>query len=244
MERVLKVPNYFEFAGRKSTEFGMRILADRSFPIPERDVQRIEAPGISGDNFVDQGRFKNITMDYPVNIYAYNDLTIAQICGELSKWLRGRQGYSKLFDTVDERYYRYAQCFATPDVKDVNTRFGNNSISFDCKPYKYAITGSQTFVVSQNGRLQNVEIFPSLPVITIYGNGDINFFVNNYKVVLKGIQGQITIDSERQIAYKPGTLLNNKVNTYPFPQLDVGENRFTWTGNVTKVEVTPNWRTI
>ncbi|KGL45678.1 hypothetical protein [Listeria newyorkensis] len=244
IERVLKVPNYFQFAGKKSTDFGMRILIDRVFPVPEQDIERIETPGISGDNFIDNDRYKNITMDYPVNIISYNGLTIYEIYAEISKWIRFKRGYNKLIDTVDNRYYRLARCFNMTEIQNVNNSFGRTTISFDCKPFKYSIIGSQVFDIKKGGRLNNVEIFPSNPVITIFGNGDIDFFVNDYKVVLKGIQGEITLDTGLQIAYKAGTLLNNKVNTYPYPQLAVGENRFTWTGNVTKVEVTPNWRTI
>ncbi|MBC1459078.1 hypothetical protein [Listeria newyorkensis] len=244
IERVLKIPNYFQFAGKKSTDFGMRILIDRVFPIPEQDVERIPTTGVSGDNFIDKDRYKNITMDYPVNIQAYDDLTIYEIYAEISKWIRFKRGYNKLIDTADERYYRLARCFNMTEIINVNNWFGRTTISFDCKPFKYSIIGSQVFNIEKGGRLNNVEIFPSNPVITIFGNGDINFFVNDYKVVLKGIKDKITIDTGLQIAYKEGVLLNTSVETYPYPQLAVGENRFTWTGNVTKVEVTPNWRTI
>ncbi len=81
----------------------------------------------------------------------------------------------------------------------------------------------------------------SEPVITVYGTGDITLMVGTIIVELEGISGSITLDSELQEAYS-GTTGMNSAMSGEFPILKPGMNAISWTGNVTKVEVKPNWR--
>lgn len=83
--------------------------------------------------------------------------------------------------------------------------------------------------------------FESEPVITIFGTGNITLYVNNQSIVLTSISNDITLDSETLNAYSGSTSLNNKMNG-EFPKFQVGENTINWTGNITKIEVQPNWR--
>jgi len=81
----------------------------------------------------------------------------------------------------------------------------------------------------------------SEPVITVYGTGDITLMVGTVIVELEGITGSITLDSELQEAYS-GTTSMNSAMSGEFPILKPGMNAISWTGEVTKVEVKPNWR--
>ena len=81
----------------------------------------------------------------------------------------------------------------------------------------------------------------SEPVITVYGTGDITLMVGTVIVELEGISGSITLDSELQEAYS-GTTSMNSAMSGEFPILKPGMNAISWTGEVTKVEVKPNWR--
>ena len=60
-------------------------------------------------------------------------------------------------------------------------------------------------------------------------------------VELEGISGSITLDSELQEAYS-GTTSMNSAMSGEFPILKPGVNAISWTGNVTRIEVKPNWR--
>ena len=81
----------------------------------------------------------------------------------------------------------------------------------------------------------------SEPVITVYGTGDITLMVGTVIVELEGISGSITLDSELQEAYS-GTTGMNSAMSGEFPILKPGMNAISWSGEVTKVEVKPNWR--
>ena len=81
----------------------------------------------------------------------------------------------------------------------------------------------------------------SEPIITVYGTGDITLMVGTVIVELEGISGSITLDSELQEAYS-GTTSMNSAMSGEFPILKPGVNAISWTGNVTRIEVKPNWR--
>ena len=65
--------------------------------------------------------------------------------------------------------------------------------------------------------------------------------MNNKSIYLKEITDKIIIDSEMKNAYNNSVSLNYKMNG-DFPTLSLGENNISWIGNVTKLEIQPNWR--
>ena len=60
-------------------------------------------------------------------------------------------------------------------------------------------------------------------------------------VELDGIMDSITLDTPLMEAYKGVTSMNSNMSG-DFPVLAPGANAISWTGNVTKVVIQPNWR--
>ena len=60
-------------------------------------------------------------------------------------------------------------------------------------------------------------------------------------VELDGITDSITLDTPLMEAYKDTTSMNSCVSG-DFPTLLPGSNAISWTGNVTKIVIQPNWR--
>ena len=60
-------------------------------------------------------------------------------------------------------------------------------------------------------------------------------------VELDGITDSITLDTPLIEVYKDTTSMNSCMNG-DFPTLLPGQNAISWTGNVTKVVIQPNWR--
>ena len=110
------------------------------------------------------------------------------------------------------------------------------------QPFGYDVF-AQTLVKTAPFSLFNIGTFESEPIITIFGTGNITLYVNNQNISLKEITDKIVIDSEMKNAYRDTASLNNKMSGN-FPILSLGENEISWTGNVTKLEIQPNWRYI
>ena len=77
------------------------------------------------------------------------------------------------------------------------------------------------------------------PVIIIYGSGDITLMVGMTMVELTGENGSITLDTPRMEAYCGNVSANMKVCG-----VGVGATDVSWTGNVSRVTIQPNWRTL
>ena len=107
----------------------------------------------------------------------------------------------------------------------------------------YELLGKQaSFELSASGQfIDNPGTVAAEPVITVYGSGEITLMVDQTIVELDGVDGSITIDSTLQEAYT-GTTLHNESMSGDFPLLKPGANGVSWTGNVTKIVIKPNWR--
>ena len=58
---------------------------------------------------------------------------------------------------------------------------------------------------------------------------------------LEDIEDSIVLNSVIQEAYQEETLLNEKMDG-EFPVLQPGNNLISWSGDVTRLVITPNWR--
>ena len=81
----------------------------------------------------------------------------------------------------------------------------------------------------------------SEPIIHVYGSGNITLIVNDAFVELEGIEDSIVLNSAIQEAYQGETLLNEKMEG-DFPVLKPGNNLFSFSGDVSRVVIEPNWR--
>ena len=96
------------------------------------------------------------------------------------------------------------------------------------------LTTSGTFVTNPGS------VF-SEPIITVYGSGEITLMVDMCIVELNGITDSITLDTPLMEAYNGEISMNGNMSG-DFPSLAPGANAVSWTGNVTKVVIQPNWR--
>ena len=116
------------------------------------------------------------------------------------------------------------------------------AVEFEVQPFMYESVPS-TIILTEPTDILNTGTFESEPIITVYGQGNITLTFNNSNIILNNIEEKITINSEILNAYDGNSSLNNKMSG-DFPVFKLGENNISWTGSVTKLEITPNWRWI
>lgn len=129
------------FDGHDLTDYGITISGSGTYNAPERDITHYEVPGRNGDLLIDNGRFKNVIVSYPVNI----EKDFTGKAKFLREFLLSHQGYFRLEDSYDTDTYRMAQ-FAGPitfdDIGPLN-RWGKLELQFDCKPQRYLKAGDE-----------------------------------------------------------------------------------------------------
>jgi len=121
------------------------------------------------------------------------------------------------------------------------------SIILHIQPFKYLYeeTPTELEITTQTSlNVENKGLEQSKPILTLYGSGEIEIFVNSISIFKVNIDDEyIVIDSLNQEAYK-GSTLKNRFMTGEFPILEIGINVITWTGNLTKIKVEPKSRWI
>ena len=115
------------------------------------------------------------------------------------------------------------------------------AVNFRCQPFWYPESVPVETLTASTSLLNNPGSVYSEPTITVYGSGEITLMVGTQIVELTDIEDSITLNTSLMEAYK-GDLSMNGCVSGEFPVLKPGANAISWSGNVTKVEVQPNWR--
>ncbi|WP_085829074.1 distal tail protein Dit [Clostridium massiliodielmoense] len=223
----------FEFNNKYSKDLGIYIGKRPPILKAEKVIKHIEVPGRSGTLTEDTGAYKNIELTFECTI---KDTDVEEKTILLNNWLDG-SGILKL-DYLANFFFKVKEVkFEGTDVDYIT---GDFTVTFVCDPFKYYIDNS-TIEIKKPTIIYSPEFtVESEPKVTIFGQGDITLNINNNSIKLKDVQDHITLDSTIQECYKDTQNCNNKM-CGEFPLL-VEENKINWNGNVSKVEIIPNWR--
>lgn len=253
----------FWFDGVGSGSLGLHITGSATYGAPERDMETISIPGRNGDLIIDKGRYKNISVSYPVSICR----DFPERAAEVRAWLLSRPGYRRLEDDYHPDYFRLA-AYKGPlgfDVGPLN-RTGEGTIAFDCKPQRFLKTGELPILIGEfleETQLFNPTAFPAKPLIQIWGSGEGIISVTSAadaaagetsEIEIAGLDGNVVIDSESMDVYKledDGSVSRqNGVVSLPhgFPELEPGMSSIMWLSgfesHFSRVEITPRWWTL
>ena len=229
--------DWFEWNGVRSTDLGIRVTELPPITLPAERVSFVDVPGRAGSLAVAE--------DEDV----YEDLLLTATCvvqnmerlDEVAAYLKGSGRVS--FANREEGFY-YARIvnqipFETILRGNPHRRF---AVNFRCKPFFY-LDDTPTYTLTKMTFLTNPGAVRAEPVITIHGSGDITLMVGMTIVELSGVNGNITLDTPRMEAYSGNVSANMKVSG-EYPMLGTGATAISWTGNVSRVTVQPNWRTL
>lgn len=221
----------FIWNGISSDEMNVKVI---SLPPISLSTENVEELPIEGrDGFLTEfkgysGGTKEVEADYlGENPYS--------ICN----WLTGN---GEVIFNNDENFYYKARISNQIPLEQVITNYMYNFlIIFRCQPFKYFINGKKKInIISSGIVLNNFGNKEALPYIKIYGSGNISVNINGRAFTISNLDSSIGIISEiQEVEEEKGGLMEGE-----FPYFDIGKNTITYTGNVTKIEITPNWRCI
>ncbi|MCX7904150.1 MAG: phage tail family protein [Caloramator sp.] len=229
----------FNFAGKDSyLDYGILISSRPTIPSPKRRVSFIDIPGRDSSLRFDEGTYEDITIVVECSV-ASGD--IMQKIDEISAWLFNSGENDLIFSFQNDKKYK-AQVVNSIEFKQVLRHSIKFPVIFTCRPFKYAVSNNLITITQSGTNLINPGTIYSLPKINVYGTGDITLKVNGEELKINILQNKIIIDSFLYDCYDDNhSNLNSKVSGN-FPILKVGNNLIEWTGNISKVEILPNWR--
>lgn len=239
---MMKSLPFFSFKGRSSLDFGLYIKEKGVYKGAQRDLTYIPVAGRDGDVIIDNGRFKNASIPYKLEVLNETQYSFAELARLIRNWLLSEPGYFELWDIYDSLYYRLASYADDADIEQELCQYGTLDINFNCKPYRYLRSGLDK-VTGTSLILTNPEDYESKPYLKIYGTGTCYVYINGTALSVKDVNDYVEIDSEIMDCYKGNTPLNNKM-TGGFPALKPGINLITAGTGVSGLEIIPRWRTI
>ena len=231
--------HYLTFAGRSTHEFGIWISGESTFSAPERNVESQEVAGRNGSLLFDKGNFKNMAVKYP----AFIKEGMPNRIRDFLNFAGSQIGYQRLEDTYHPYEYRMGRFKPnmTIDSSGYLNRSGKFTLEFDCKPQRFLKSGEQIITVNGSDQILNRTQFESKPFLRVFGTGNGSVLIGSETITITGMDTYMDIDCEIMDAYKGAVNCNNKVAFTDDIVLKPGTNNISFTGNVTKIEVTPRW---
>ena len=229
--------DWFEWNGVRCTEHGIHVSEQPPVTLPSERATFTNVPGRSGSLTTLEGN------------EVYDDLLLTATCfisdpsriPDIAAWLRGSGTV-----TFANRQGGFYHARIVNQISFEKILRGNPhrsfAVNFRCQPFWY-MTDVQTITLTTSGTfITNPGSVSSDPVITVYGNGEVTLMVG-MTIVELDVSGSITLDTPLMEAYS-GIASMNSAMSGGFPVLLPGQNAISWTGNVTKVEIQPNWRSL
>lgn len=215
---------------------------------PQRKVEWKSGYGVDGDVPFDEKAYNNTELEL---IMVTNGLSLIGDRQKLFNVMDTKGSYGELVPYFDPtKIYRVM----LNDKMSFENKYyyGNaqaSSAKFTVKPYKYLIDSPSKIITTSSTKMTNPTNYVSQPILKLEGTGDVIVRINGLPFEIKNLPDKITIDSERYIAYTEGATgpiesMNSRILSREYPLLVPGENAFVITGNVTKMEIIPRWRSL
>lgn len=228
---------WVEYAGVKNTAVGAEMLSMPTRPHPARKGELIDVPGRNGKLFMDDGAYDRVLVSVRLMVPS----------GEMDAvhgWLTG-SGLLRFGDDPSRAYNASVTKEFSVSNRFARLRGQEFSVTFDCEPFRYVYPSPADVTISTSGgTITNPGTVFSQPKLKITGSGDFTVVVNGYSIDGRSITGGAIVDCELQETFTPDETqsLNGSFVMDEFPVLKPGTNAITWTGDVTKIEITPRWR--
>ena len=229
--------DWFEWNGIRCTQYGIHVLEQPPVTIPSERVTFTDVPGRSGSLTQLEGDD------------VYDDMVLTATCliadpsriPEIAAWLRGSGTVT--FANRQGGFYHARVVNQIPFEKILRGNPHRSfAINFRCKPFWY-LSDVEPITLSTSGTfITNPGCVASEPVISVYGSGEITLMVGMTITELE-ITDKITLDTPLMEAYSGSTSMNSCMSG-DFPSLLPGKNAVSWSGNVSRVEIQPNWRSL
>ena len=228
--------DWFTWNDTRCTDYGIHVSEQPPLTIPSERATYTNVPGRPGSLTTLEGDDVYDDLVLTATCWLDGPMQIPAIAG----WLKGSG--TATFANRPGGYYK-ARVANQISFEKILRGHPHRSfaVNFRCKPFWYQADVADVTLTTSTTFVNNPGNVYAEPIITMYGSGDITLMVGTTIVQLEGIEDSITLDTPLMEAYKGTTSLNGSMSG-EFPLLQPGANAVSWSGNVTKVIVKPNWR--
>lgn len=227
--------NYFIFNGMDSRDYNIK-CSSPPIIMAKKAYKKVIVPGRNGHLLIDENYYEPV----------YKTIR----CRMLSKpepdsfFPKLREKGRLILSSEPEKYY---MAYISSDIAMayILEDYRAFDITFCCEPFKYSVDAENDFIKVAGSPLAfygkgNIS---ALPFIKLYGSGTISLSVNGSPIQIKNVSGSVTLDS-RFMSVMTGSTNMSMNMTGEFPVLlgSGGLNTLSFSANINKIEIEPNWR--
>lgn len=249
--------SYFEYNGKKSDDFGIRLFNSLEFSPASKRISQIEVLGRDGVLLIDDNSYKPIekTINFDVRITgtptsSSDGSLIFQRALQISKWLNA-PGFNDFKYSMYPGFLFKATVIDKYNLTDTIRKYGKGSIRVLFHPFMYYDSGLSERKLFSGGSIDNIGV-PCKPLIKIIPktSGATYVTINNNSqnwLKLINIDSETFVDSELMQVRDANGLANNKlvrIENYDYPILVEGENRFTFDSSLADIYIIPRFREV
>lgn len=230
---------YFIWQNKKSDTMGIIVNAYPPITRPKERIEMVTVPGRNGTMVMTEGESIYEPELRTLECTALPHANIEQLCA----WLCGTG--QAVFGNEPNRAYDARIINQIAFEKLLRGRSHRTfSVPFYCQPFKCLYPAAADIAITASGtNITNPGTMKASPIIAVYGSGEITLTIGFCTVILEDISGGILIDCMMQdcMTLDKSQLINYKM-TGAFPNIPSGKSPIIWTGNVSRIVITPNWR--
>lgn len=211
--------NSLTFGEVNSSDYGIYISGTGVYDAPKRAVEKIAIPGRNGLLTIDQGRYDNVTIEYPAFAFGKSRKEFQEKIDAFRNAIASQVGYQRLQDTYHPDEYRMALYAEGLEVEvGAYGGAGRFTLTFECKPQRWLISGEIPMQVESGGEVINPTLHESSPLLEIEGHGTVRF--NGYEIEVEDapmgeidLLDNVDLESGTKIYYSLGSFNSGDVLT-------------------------------
>lgn len=229
--------SYIFYNNKSSKDLGLIIENTPNIPSAKRIYETVEIDG--GETLTKIKGYEDIEISFDFAYTVEQDEYFAKKL-VIDSWLLSKVDDYLTYSLDTSASYKVKQ-LEIGETTTTSRTVRHFKVKFTCKGLRYITSGIRTIPLTSSQVLNNFGIEETKPLIKIYGSGNITFRINSSSFAIKNVSDYVNIDSEIKECFKDN-INKGKDMTGDWPVFFIGENTVSWTGTVTKVEITPRWR--
>ena len=226
---------------------GVNTLTDLNLHIDELPI--IGSFEESKDLIEVTGRNGFLTRNYNSRKYQTIDIKIsARNTDNINQIKKLFSGSGKLILSNNEERYYQATVINKIDFERLLMYYNEFIVTFAIQPFSYELTNNEVNIIAAR-QFNNPTNTSCQPIIKIYKrngtNGAGNVYIGNETIQIKAIDEYVELDFTLQEAYtvKDGVVKSCNSNVLcDYDEIEPGDTRISFDGNISKVVILPNFR--
>lgn len=230
--------SYIFYNNQNSNDLDLIIEKTPDIPSSKIKYETIEIYG--GESLTKIKGFEDITLKFYFAYFATPEEYLMKK-SRIDNWLLNSIGKYLTYSLDEFTSYKVKQ--VSIDVTTTTSRIMRHfSVTFTCQGLKYMSSGLNPIKALYSGiTLNNFGSYEAKPLVKIYGTGNISVSIGNYSFTINNVIDYVNVDSEIKECYKDSANKGKDMVGY-WPILPIGSTNISWTGTVSKIEITPRWR--